>query len=177
MEIKMISVNDLIEYGNNPRVISNDAVDKVATSIREFGFKVPIIVDEDNVVVAGHTRRKAAISLGIEEVPVVVANDLTEEQVKAFRLADNRVTEFSEWDFEKLEEEINNIENEFTGFSAEDIEEQFGDDNEEEEIFDDVGDNLKETMEVIIECEDEKTQQELYERMTEEGYKCRVLTL
>ena len=72
--------------------------------------------------------------------------------------------------------EINNIENEFTGFSAEDLKKMF-DVDEEEESFDDVGDDLEKTMEVIIECEDEKTQQELYERLTEEGYSCRVLTL
>ena len=177
MNITNIEISELKEYENNPRLINDEAIEKVAKSIEEFGFKVPIIVDEDNVIVAGHTRKLAAQSIGMDEVPVIIADDLTEEQIKAFRLADNKVSEFSEWDFEKLEEEINNIENGFTGFTAEDIEKMFGADDDEEESFDDVGDNLEKTMEVIIECEDEKTQQELYERLTEEGYSCRVLTL
>ena len=176
MNVTNMKISELKEYESNPRLISNEAVDKVAESIKEFGFKVPIIVDENNVIVAGHTRKLAAESIGMEEVPVTIANDLTEDQIKAFRLADNKVSEFSEWDFEKLEEEINSIENEFTGFSAEDIKKMF-DDDEEEESFDDVGDDLEKTMEVIIECDDEQTQQELYERLTEEGYSCRVLTL
>ena len=176
MNIKNMKISELREYESNPRLISNEAVDKVAESIKEFGFKVPIIIDENNVIVAGHTRKLAAESIGMEEVPVTIADDLTEDQIKAFRLADNKVSEFSEWDFEKLEEEINSIENEFTGFSAEDIKKMF-DDEDEEESFDDVGDDLEKTMEVIIECDDEKTQQELYERLTEEGYTCRVLTL
>ena len=176
MNITNMKISALKEYESNPRLINDEAVDKVAASIKEFGFKVPIIVDENNVIVAGHTRKLAAQSIGMEEVPVTIADDLTEDQIKAFRLADNRVAEFSEWDFEKLEEEINGIENDFTGFSAEDIKKMFGDDDEEES-FDDVGDDLEKTMEVIIECDDEKTQQELYERLTEEGYSCRVLTL
>ena len=109
MEIKMIDVNDLIEYEKNPRVISNDAVDKVAASIKEFGFKVPIVIDKDNVIIAGHTRRKAALSLGLDKVPTLVADDLNEEQIKAFRLADNKVSEFSDWDMDMLEQEINDL--------------------------------------------------------------------
>lgn len=104
----LININDLIPYENNPR-INDNAVDAVANSIKEFGFKVPIVVDKNNVIVAGHTRLKAAQKLGLEEVPVIVADDLTEEQIKAFRLADNKVSELADWDFAKLEEELKNI--------------------------------------------------------------------
>jgi len=105
MKIEEMKVGELIPYENNPR--KNDAaVDAVAASIREFGFKVPIIVDKDGVIVAGHTRLKAAEKLGLKTVPVIRADDLTEEQVKAFRLADNKTGEIAEWDFEKLEEEL-----------------------------------------------------------------------
>lgn len=80
-------VETLTEYARNPR--KNDgAVDKVAASIAEFGFKVPVVIDKDGVIVAGHTRVKAARKLGMESVPCIVADDLTEEQIKAFRLAD-----------------------------------------------------------------------------------------
>ena len=104
MQIHDISISLLREYDNNPR--NNDgAVDAVAASIREFGFKVPVIVDGDNVIVAGHTRVKAARKLGMSAVPCIIADDLTPEQIKAFRLADNKTAELAGWDWSKLEDE------------------------------------------------------------------------
>lgn len=93
-------------YENNPRKISDKAVGVVAESIREFGFKNPILVDATGVIIAGHTRRQAAIKLGLQQVPVIVCDDLTEQQVKAFRLADNKTGEFTEWDIDMLEAEL-----------------------------------------------------------------------
>lgn len=105
MNIVEKRIEELREYENNPR--HNDgAVDAVAESIKQFGFKVPIIIDADGVIVAGHTRRKAAEKLGLDVVPCIVADDLTPEQIKAFRLADNKTGELASWDFEKLEEEL-----------------------------------------------------------------------
>lgn len=108
MEIKMIKVDDLKPYENNPR-FNDEAVEPVAKSIKEFGFKVPMVVDKNNVIVAGHTRYKAAMELGLEEVPCVVADDLTDKQIKAFRLADNKVSEKADWDFELLDEELKDL--------------------------------------------------------------------
>lgn len=108
MNIVELNINDIKEYENNPRN-NEEAVDYVAESIEKFGFKVPVIVDKDNVIVAGHTRIKAAKKLGYDKVPCIVADDLTEEQIKAFRLADNKTSEFAEWDFEKLEEELREL--------------------------------------------------------------------
>lgn len=102
------SINELIPYENNPRN-NDEAVDFVAESIKEFGFKVPIIIDKNNTIVAGHTRYKASKKLGLEVVPCLVADDLTDEQIKAFRLADNKVSEIATWDFEKLELEMSAI--------------------------------------------------------------------
>lgn len=108
MQIVMKSVDELIPYINNPR--NNDqAVDAVASSINNFGFKVPIVVDGDNEIVNGHTRLKAAKKLGLTEVPVIVADDLTEEQIRAFRLADNKVSELAEWDMDALKVEMEQI--------------------------------------------------------------------
>lgn len=101
MLIKQIAINELRDYENNPR-INEQAVDAVAESILEFGFKVPIIIDSNNVIIAGHTRKKASEKLGLEEVPCIIADDLTPEQVKAFRLADNKTAELAEWDMDKL---------------------------------------------------------------------------
>ena len=108
MEIKEIALSELKPYDKNPRRNDN-AVDAVAKSIEEFGFKVPIIIDKGNVIVAGHTRLKAAQKLGLEKIPCIVADDLTPEQIKAFRLADNKTAELADWDFEKLDEELKSL--------------------------------------------------------------------
>lgn len=108
MEIVYKKVNDLIPYENNPR-INDEAIEYVKNSIKEFGFKVPVVIDKDNVIIAGHTRIKASKELGIKDIPCIIADDLTEEQVKAFRLADNKVAEKSMWDYTKLDEELDNI--------------------------------------------------------------------
>ncbi len=116
MKIINIKITDIKPYDKNPR--KNDgAVDMVANSIKEFGFKVPIIIDKNNVIVAGHTRHKAAKKLGLKEVPVIIADDLTDEQVKAFRLADNKVGEIAEWDFELLSVELKDIGLDMTNFN------------------------------------------------------------
>jgi len=106
--IEMISIAKVHPYPNNPRV-NKDAVDKVAASLRAFGFRQPIVVDKDYVIICGHTRLEAAKRLRMKEVPVLVADDLSEEQVRAYRLADNKTAEFSEWDLDKLIEEITEI--------------------------------------------------------------------
>lgn len=108
MNIIEKNINDIIPYENNPRNNEN-AVDKVAASIKEFGFKVPIVIDVNNIIVAGHTRLKAAQRLNMTTVPCVVADDLTEKQIKAFRLADNKVSEFSTWDFDLLASELSDM--------------------------------------------------------------------
>lgn len=107
-KVTYMDTDSLIPYANNPR--SNDnAVDAVAASIKEFGFKVPIVVDGENVIINGHTRLKAAHKLGLKQVPVIVADDLTPEQAKAFRLADNKTSELAEWDADKLQIELEGI--------------------------------------------------------------------
>lgn len=108
MEIKMVKIGDLKPYENNPR-FNDEAVQYVANSIKQFGFKVPMVIDKNNVIVAGHTRYKASMELGLKEVPCIVADDLNEEQIKAFRLADNKVSEKATWDFELLDEELQDI--------------------------------------------------------------------
>lgn len=123
MNIVNVKVENLIPYGNNPRV-NDDAVNEVANSIKEFGFKVPLVIDKNNVIVAGHTRYKASKILGLSEIPCIIADDLTDEQIKAFRLADNKVAEKSEWDDDLLKLELAdlNIDMEQFGFLG-DIEE------------------------------------------------------
>lgn len=122
MNIIDVEIEKLIPYVNNPR-INDNAVDFVAASIKEFGFKQPIVIDKENVIVAGHTRLKAAKKLGLKKVPCLMADDLTDQQIKAFRLADNKVSEFAVWDLEKLDIELEEISDlEMVDFGFEELE-------------------------------------------------------
>ena len=130
----MKKTSELIEYENNPR--NNEAaIDAVAKSIEEFGFKVPIVITKENVIIAGHTRLKASLKLGLATVPCIVADDLTEGQIKAFRLADNKTAELASWDFTKLESELESIEMDMSVFGFEDLESKVPD-NATDDDFD-----------------------------------------
>lgn len=149
MQIVNKKVGDLIPYINNPRNNDN-AVDAVASAIKNFGFKVPIVVDSKNEIINGHTRLKAAQKLGLEEVPVIVADDLSEEKVKAFRLADNKVSELATWDMEALSMELSEISDlelnfDMSEFGFEELEEEQVEENQDvrEDDFD--GEVLEET--------------------------------
>lgn len=173
MKIEYKKTDDIIPYENNPRK-NDEAVDYVANSIKEFGFKVPIIVDKENVIVTGHTRYKASKKLGLEEVPVIYADDLTEEQIKAFRIADNKVAEFSTWDLDKLELELEDINFDMSEFGIEDLEVDV------EENSDEVSEpnfNYKEQYGVIVMCKSEEEQEKVYNKLTEEGYECKVVSV
>jgi DNA modification methylase len=117
----MKSVQALQEYENNPRN-NDEAIKSVANSIKEFGFKVPIVITSDNVLIAGHTRLKASVSLGLEEVPCIIADDLNDEQIKAFRLADNKTAELATWDLSKLEDELAKLDMDMLQFGFEEME-------------------------------------------------------
>lgn len=110
--------DELIPYINNPRQNDN-AVDAVASSIKNFGFKVPIIIDKDNEIIAGHTRLKAAQKLRLENVPCIIADDLNDAQIRAFRLADNKVAEIATWDFELLDNELEGLKGELDNIDME----------------------------------------------------------
>src|SRR6266852_7101459 len=125
MKIEMRNVSEIRPYEKNPR-LNEPAVDAVAASIREFGFRQPIVVDEEGVIIVGHTRYKAALKLGLEKVPVHVATGLTPAQIKAFRIADNQTASLSQWDYDLLPLELAELQKmdvdlDVTGFSAEEI--------------------------------------------------------
>ncbi len=125
-EIVYKELGDLIPYERNPRK-NEKAVEAVCESIRQFGFKNPIVIDTQNVIICGHTRALAAKVLGIKQVPCIVADDLTEEQIKAFRLVDNKVGELASWDVDLLPLELADIAQDLTVFGFESIsEEEFG---------------------------------------------------
>lgn len=152
LKIEYMDIEKLIPYINNPR-INDNAVDIVAASIKEFGFKNPILIDRENVIIAGHTRLKAAKKLGLKEVPVIRVEDLTDKQIKAFRIADNKTVEFAEWDMELLELELEELEDIFTGFSEEEKEVIFNASNVDiDSFFEDAEETNKEKEEKEIQC-------------------------
>lgn len=106
--ITLMNIDDVIPYENNPRH-NDEAVEMVAQSIKDFGFRYPILVDKNNVIISGHTRLKASKKLGLEKVPVMIADDLTDDKVKALRLVDNRTSEVASWDFDMLQKELDAI--------------------------------------------------------------------
>ena len=118
MQIIEKELSWLKPYANNPRD-NESAVEPVAKSIKEFGFKVPIVATSDGEIINGHTRFKASKRLGLEKVPVIIADDLTDEQIKAFRLADNKVSEFSKWNEDKLRDELKQLEMDMAEFGFE----------------------------------------------------------
>lgn len=130
-EQRLVKIDEIKPYARNPRKNSS-AVDKVAESIKEFGFNQPIVVDKNNVIIAGHTRYLASKQLRLQEVPVIVVDDLTDEQVKAYRLADNKVAEASEWDLPLLELELLDLDAEFMSRFGFDLEEDIAVESEKQ---------------------------------------------
>ena len=170
MEIIYKNIDELIPYKNNPR-LNDEAVEYVKNSIKEFGFKVPIVIDKDNIIIAGHTRIKASKELGIKDIPCIIADDLTEEQVKAFRLADNKVAEKSLWDYSKLDEELDSILDIDMSMFDFNIN---TDDVEIERI--DLSNKEFEKYEIIITCQNEIELEEKYNKLMKEGYECKIST-
>jgi ParB-like chromosome segregation protein Spo0J len=172
------SIDRPIAYARNARKIPKAAVDKVAASIKEFGWRQPIVVDKDGVIVVGHARLLAAKKLKLQSVPVHVAADLTPEQIKAYRLADNRTGEETDWDYELLVMELKELEDLVgltlaTGFDLAEIErltaaaDPAGEQSASTEV--------QEKFEVIVLCKNEQQQAAAIELLQEKGFECRAL--
>lgn len=173
MKVVAKSIDDIKPYENNPRD-NDDAVDAVANSIKEFGWQQPIVVDKDMVIIVGHTRYKAAKKLGMDKVPVVVASKLTPEQVKAYRLADNKTNELAAWDDELLEDELVGIDDiDMADFGFDDFDKEANDEADVDSL--DLSDNVEEKFQLKVECQDEKSLADLYDRLQKESYTCNIL--
>lgn len=147
MDVIYMSLKDIHPYPNNPR-INGTAIEKVANSIREFGFRNPIILDKNHVIIAGHTRYEASKRIGLQTVPCIIASDMTEEQVKAFRIADNTTAEQAEWDWDKLNIELEGLNFDMLDFGLElpDVPDMDsfaeGVEGEEKPVKEDIEDNI-----------------------------------
>lgn len=179
MKIINIPINDLKEYENNSRTHSEEQITQIVNSIKEFGFTNPILIDNKNLIIAGHGRLLAAKKLDLKEVPTIVLNNLSEEQKKAYIIADNQLAMNAGWDFEMLKNEIMTI--------ADDIDLNLLGFNEQElaNIIDGLEliepelqeQEYKEVFNVIINCEDENHQEKTYNELQEKGYQCQVQSL
>ena len=174
MQIVYKDINDIQMYDNNPRK-NSDAVQYVMNSINNFGFKVPIIIDKNNMIVCGHTRYKAARRLKMATVPCIMADDLDEDQIRAFRLADNKVAEMSTWDYDRLEQEVGLLDPlEFDladfGFFP-----NYEADEDEEEDDNETGSSAEPSYSLVIDCESKAEQKDTYERLMKMGIIARML--
>ena len=171
MNIQNISLSDIHPYARNPRK-NDEAVRNVAASIREFGFLVPLVIDRNHEIVAGHTRYKAAKSLGVKEVPCVIADELTEDQIKAFRLADNKVSEAAQWDMDLLPLELVDIVMPMTDFGFEtisdaDFSENFTLDDGEKKPFQQISITVHDEQAKLILAATEGRDRDLYQRKSQ----------
>ena len=175
MNIIIKKISEITPHENNPRK-NDQAVKAVANSIKEFGWQQPLVITEDGIIIIGHTRFKAAKSLEMDEVPCVIASDLTDEQIKALRLADNKVGELAEWD-----EALLNIElDELLDFDMSDFGFDFDDEavkEEKEGNFEESDFDYKEQYGVTVILPNELEQEKCYNKLTEMGYQCKVVTV
>ena len=180
--IQYINLNDIIPYANNPRNNDGDAVDKVASSIKEFGFNVPLVLDKENVIICGHTRYKAAKKLKLNDIPCIYAEHLTPAQVKAYRIADNKVSEYATWnddilaiEFEQLQEL--DFDTDLTGFCVSEVIDILNveDESKQEPDISEANFNYKEQYGVIVMCDNEDHQEKVYNELIEQGYTCKVV--
>jgi ParB-like chromosome segregation protein Spo0J len=177
VQVELWAVEKVVPYARNPRK-NGEAVAKVAASIKEFGFRQPIVVDAEGVVIVGHTRLEAARQLGIAQVPVHVATGLTPAQVKAYRIADNRTHEEAEWDKALLALEVEELgglgyDTALTGFEQDELASLLG--NVDPADLDPGEGRYKEQYGVIVVCRDEAEQQTVYDRLQAEGYTVKVV--
>ena len=170
MELQTLKIKDIHPYERNARK-NDQAVDAVAKSIEQCSYVAPIVVDENHVILAGHTRWKALKKLGRTECECIVKDGLTEEQKKKYRLLDNKTNELADWDFDLLENELDGLD-----FGSLDLDWGIEED-EAEEPKERKEAKINMTISVVIDCENEDEAEEIFNHLTEEGYECRISTL
>ena len=181
LNIEYKNLSELTPYTNNSRTHSDDQISQITASIKEFGFTNPILIDEKGVVIAGHGRIEGATRAGLREVPTITLSGLTEAKKKAYVIADNQLALNAGWDIEKLILEIQDLEDldfniDLLGFDDSFLNSLFPDDELSED-----SENLKEefssVLEVVVTCDSESEQESVYNKLSKEGYKCRILSM
>lgn len=177
MKIVKIKIDELTPYQNNAKIHTEKQIEQIIRSIEQFGMNDPIAIwGDNNIIVEGHGRLEALKRLGYDEAECIRLDHLTDEERRAYTLAHNKLTMNTDFDFSILEEELRNIDT----INMQDFDftmKDYGYEEKEEKEKKDLSNDNLETYEVIIECNDEMEQEEVYEKLTNEGYTCRVLTL
>ena len=179
-KVERRKISSIVPYARNSRTHSDEQVAQIASSIKEWGFTNPILVDIDGEIIAGHGRLLAAQKLGLDEVPCITAVGWSEAQKKAYVIADNKLALNAGWDESLLKVEFKelgdfNFDLELTGFSLDELADLFDDQQKEDELPDQ--EDYNETFEVAVECDGEEEQEKIYNQLTGDGYKCRILTM
>lgn len=167
-----MDINEVKPYSHNPRN-NKDAVNATANSIKAFGWQQPIVIDTEHVIIAGHTRLKAAKKLDCKKVPVVIASNLSPEQVKAYRLADNETHDLSSWEKDELGNELADIEDIDMSQFGFTLDPPKDDDSDETDISDDIPQKLQ----VIVNCKDEEDLENTFNKLKKMGYDVDVSTM
>lgn len=178
--LQKVSIDSLTLYKKNSRIHSDEQINQICESIKEFGFTNPILIDKNYSVIAGHGRIEAAKKLGLKELPAIELSGLSEKQKKAYIIADNKLALNADWDENILTQELKSlIDLEFDlsiiGFDDNELNQLFNDNENKDPTEKDI--EYQSTYEVVISCDDETEQESVYNKMTKQGYKCRVLSM
>lgn len=169
LKIEYVPIDSISPYPNNAKLHPAEQIEQIKNSIEKFGFKDPIAIWKDNVIIEGHGRLIAALELGIKEVPIIRLDDLSDQDRRAYMLVHNQLTMNTGFDFELLDMELDDIEMNM---------EQFGFDIEADVVENDAKEvAYKENISVVIDCENENEAERIFNTLTEEGYECRISTL
>jgi ParB-like chromosome segregation protein Spo0J len=179
LAIKYKKPAELVVYANNSRTHSDTQVAQLVASLQEFGFTNPILIDATNGIIAGHGRLRAAVELGYETVPTIELSNLTDEQRRAYIIADNKLALNAGWDNELLAFELQHLQDagfdlELTGFNADDLKALTLEDPDLDEDFKEPSDESRNTL--LIECTGERELETLYEEMQKRGFQCKILS-
>jgi len=179
LAIKYKKPAELVVYANNSRTHSDTQVAQLVASLQEFGFTNPILIDATNGIIAGHGRLRAAIELGYETVPTIELSNLTDEQRRAYIIADNKLALNAGWDNELLAFELQHLQDvgfdlELTGFNADDLKALTLENPDIDEDFKEPSDESRNTL--LIECTGERELETLYEEMQKRGFQCKILS-
>ena len=180
-KIELWKISDLLPYARNSRTHSDSQIAKVAASIKEFGFTSPILIKSSGEIIAGHCRLEASRKLKLDSVPCIVLDHLTDIQARAYVIADNQLALNAGWDEEMLKLEIEDLREadfdlDLLGFDENDMSE-LNDEPESDEDDDIEPVQIKSMFEIVVVCSDESNQEQVYKKLTEEGYQCRVLSM
>ena len=176
MEIKYLEPKTLNAYEKNSRVHDDEQIERIKRSIKEFGFINPVLIDKNNTIIAGHARVRAALNLGLTEVPTIELESLSEEQIRAYVIADNKLAELSDWDDDILKIELDWLKDQdfdisITGFDDVDTKADFEEETELKE------ESYSEVFNIIVKLDTEEEQEALYNKLKKEGYICQVQSL